>query len=103
MKHSRVISAAFADLREAVDWYDLHNFEIGSRLIAEFHVCVQKVTAQPLLYHPVYKEFRRVLLKPFPYLLYFRLDGETVVVMLLLHAARNPRLVRSLLDQRSYH
>ena len=98
----RVLSEAFDDLQEAIEWYDLHAGAVSDRLEHEFFSAVSKIAALPLTYPPIYREFRRVLLKPFPYLLYYRPDGDEVVVTLLFHASRNPRIARQLLNQRRY-
>jgi plasmid stabilization system protein ParE len=102
MNRARIIVEVFSDMREAVDWYDLRDDELGDRLENEFYAALSKIAAHPLMHQSVYKEFRRVLLKPFPYLLYYRLDGGTVVVVLLFHAARNPHRARNLLDHRRF-
>lgn len=49
---------------------------------------------------PVYSGFRRILLRPFPYKLYFRETGSFVVVSLVVHAARDPNAVKEMLQGR---
>ena len=63
-----------------------------------------KEGCEPLLFQPVYQEFRRVLLKRFPYALYFRIAGQTVVAFMVIHGARNPKLIKTFLRKRKlYH
>jgi plasmid stabilization system protein ParE len=42
----------------------------------------------------VHRETRRYLIERFPYCLYFRLEGDGVIVIALLHASRDPEVHR---------
>ena len=59
-----------------------------------------KAERNPALPRKVYKDFRRVLLRRFPYFLYFRIDGDTTVFFLLFHCARHPKGLRGELRER---
>ena len=54
----------------------------------------------PLIYRKIYRDFRRVLLARFPYVLYFLLERDAVVIFLLIHGARDPALTHRLLRER---
>lgn len=45
-------------------------------------------------------EFRRRLLRRFPYAIYFGIENDTIVVFGLFHCARNPRTIRAQLQDR---
>jgi len=44
---------------------------------------------------PSFTETRRVLVQRFPFCLFYRLDGDGVILIACLHAARDPKLGRS--------
>jgi plasmid stabilization system protein ParE len=82
-------AAAEADLREAQEWYESQSPGLGG----EFLLCVADVLAHleesaerfPLYY----RGFRRVLTRRFPYKLFYRIEGDAVIVFRILHAARD--------------
>ena len=101
MKALRILPAVAADVAEAARWYDKEGYlGLGDRFVATFHSCVEHLCEQGEIHRVVYSEFRRVLLRPFPYALYYRYQGEVMVISLVIHGARNPRRIRSLLHRR---
>ena len=84
-----VRAAADADLREARAWYDRQRAGLGDELllaVAEAMLRLEEVPEQTPEY---YKGFRRVLTKRFPYKIFYRIEGEAVIVFRILHAARD--------------
>jgi len=71
---------------------------------AEFLLCVEEVFARlnrtPEMYEEVYRGVRRALTRRFPYAVYYRVEGDEVVVLgsrgwattLLASVRRRPRL-----------
>lgn len=101
MKELRILPEVAADVAEAANWYHREGYVgLGDRFIAAFHSHVLHVQQTGEIYRVVYSDFRRILLKPFPYSLYYRYHGEFLVVTLVIHAARNPKLIRDLLSER---
>ena len=100
MSELRILPAVFNDMAEAADWYDDQLAGLGTRFMDSFYAALPEMTGNPLIYRPVYREFRRILLKPFPYAAYFRLVGDVTVVVLVFHTARSPDNLVSTLKQR---
>ena len=100
MSQLRILPAVFKDTAEAADWYEDQLAGLGSRFIDSFYATLPEMTQNPLIYRPVYREFRRILLRPFPYAAYFRLHGDVTVVVLVFHTARNPQSLLTNLRQR---
>ena len=55
-------------------------------------VIVERMSATPLQFPIVYKNVRRALLRRFPYMLFFTIDGETLLVIACFHSSRDPRI-----------
>lgn len=53
------------------------------------------IRRNPWVCAPIHKDVRRVLLRRFPYGLYYLVEDEWVVVLACFHAKRNPALLRS--------
>jgi plasmid stabilization system protein ParE len=98
MRAIRILSAVYDDFDATVDWYEsCANPDIAARFVEVFLSAVNRIAANPEIYRCVFLEFRRVLLKPFPYKLFFRIHRDEIIVVLLIHAARDPKLVRNIL------
>jgi len=65
-----------------------------------FYVGASIISANPLQYPKVYNEFRRCLLRRFPYALYYKIKNNKIIVCGLFHCARDPRTVFTELGER---
>lgn len=101
MKALRILPEVAVDVAEAARWYDEEGYlGLGDRFVETFYASVAHLQERGEIYRTVYSDFRRVLLRPFPYALYYRYLGEVMVISLVIHAARTPRRARSLLRSR---
>jgi plasmid stabilization system protein ParE len=90
------------DVHQAFIWYEVAATGLGHDLLRSYSAAVAAAQRPPLIYRKVYGDFRRVLLQRFPYVLYFRLEREAVVIFLLIHGARDPSLAQGLLRDRKH-
>lgn len=81
-------------------WYEEKATGLGEEFLRMFYAFTQEIARNPLLYRKVFRDFRRRLLRRFPYAIYFRIDGQEIVVFGLFHCARNPDIVRRELSDR---
>ena len=81
-------------------WYEEKARGLGGEFLRLFYAGAREIPRNPLLYPKVYREFRRRLLRRFPYAIYFRIEDETVIVFGLFHCARDPRTIRAQLQDR---
>jgi toxin ParE1/3/4 len=101
MKQVRLLPEVFHDVAQAAEWYDEKGYPgLGDRFLTTFYAYFPRLLQEGEIYKKVYRHFRRVLLKPFPYSLYYRYDDDWLVIVLVIHAARSPRLTRKLLSER---
>lgn len=102
MRDVRILPGVAEDVAEAASWYDQKGFRgLGDRFVATFYACIGETQEHGEIHRVVYSDFRRVLLKPFPYLLYYRYHGESLIISLVIHGARDPERVRALLRERN--
>ena len=88
------------DLAEAFVWYEERAEGIGQALVRAFFAAIALATRQPTLHRNVHAEFRRVLLRRYPYWLYYTVEGDEVVFFLLYPARRDPARIRQILSSR---
>jgi plasmid stabilization system protein ParE len=81
-------------------WYEGKSLGLGEEFLRIFYACASELPRNPLLYPKVYNEFRRRLLRRFPYAIYYIVQDFQVVVFGLFHCARDPRTVKATLRDR---
>ena len=103
MSTIRFLPAVFSDVEDAAQWYDERGYPgLGDRFIEVFYFHVEPIQQRGKSYGRVYDEFPRVLLNPFPYAAYFRYYEDLIVLSLVMHTARDPRLWRKMLRERPF-
>ena len=101
MSDVRILAEVSDDVADAAKWYDREGYPgLGDRFEGTFYSYVEHLQERGEIYRAVYSDFRRIFLSPFPYALYFRYHDALLVVVLVIHAARDPMHVRALLRER---
>ena len=77
------------DLAEASSWYERQERGVGLRLEAGAKGLFRRLSDEALLYAVRFSDVRRVNLRNFPYGVFYLVVGETVVVLGVLHGARD--------------
>ena len=94
MKDVVLRPAAAADVEEAYRWYEERRAGLGEEFLASFETTLNSCLANPNLYPVLHRDTRRALLKRFPYGLYYRVQGERLIVVACFHAKRDPATLR---------
>jgi plasmid stabilization system protein ParE len=82
--------AARWELIDAQEWYERELPGLGSRFRSEIDPVVERMTANPLQFPLLFQNIRRALIRRFPYMLLFTIDGDALTVMACFHASRDP-------------
>jgi toxin ParE1/3/4 len=83
--------AAHVDLREARDWYDQRREGLGTEFLLAIADAMLVLEEAPQRYPVYYRDFRRLLTDRFPYKIFYRVEGQAVIVYRVLHGARDHR------------
>ncbi len=86
-----VRSAAAADIEEAYSWYRNRAAKLGDQFLVEVDRALRRITTNPEAYPVLHRDTRRILLRRFPYGLFDRLYGDTILIVGCFHARRDPR------------
>jgi len=81
-------------------WYEGKSPGLGDEFLRIVYACTGEIPRNPLLYPKVHNEFRRRLLRRFPYAIYFIIKEDQIIVYGLFHCARDPRTIRIKLQDR---
>lgn len=79
------ISAASADLLAAHDWYEQRSPGLGKDFVRMVDAAIAVITRQLELLPPVHRGLRRMLVRRFPYAVFYRIDPDAVRVIAVLH------------------
>ena len=82
-------ATAEADLRDARDWYELQKPGLGDEFLLSILNAMTDLESTPEQPSFYYRDFRRLMPHRFPYKIFYRIEGDTVVVFRILHAARD--------------
>ena len=94
MKPPILRPAAAADVEGAYRWYEDQRAGLGEEFLVAVETGLEMIAAHPLAAPVVHKDTRRLLLRRFPYGVFYRLVEEQVVVVGCLHAKLHPRVWR---------
>ena len=101
MRELRILPEVAEDLSEAAKWYDEKGYlGLGDRFIETFYSYVPHVLERGEIYRTVYSDFRKILLQPFPYFLFYRYHDDLLVITSVISAVRKPSLIRRVLKER---
>jgi hypothetical protein len=81
-------------------WYEAKSSGLGEEFLQVFFACTQEISDNPLLSPKIFGEFRRRLIRKFPFVLYYQIDRKTIVVFGLFHCARGPLFIQKQLNNR---
>jgi toxin ParE1/3/4 len=81
---------AEADVDHAIRWHEAERPGRGTKLIESLDAAIELIEHQSAAFPEGALGFQSVVLRRFPYRLYFRAEGEQLVVHALFHTALNP-------------
>ncbi|MBI5676293.1 MAG: type II toxin-antitoxin system RelE/ParE family toxin [Nitrospirae bacterium] len=88
------------DLINGYVWYESKSRGLGEDFLRMFYAYANEILWNPLRYPKVYQDFRRRLLRRFPYAIYFEIENDQIIVFGLFHCARNPQAINAELKNR---
>lgn len=77
------------DVQEAAFWYHEHDPVVARRFVDQARKAIRLAGESPLRFPLRFAHIRRVRLHRFPHSVFFTLRGETVLVLGVLHGARD--------------
>ncbi len=99
MKYRLVIQPeAEADLDEAYRWYEKQRSGLGSQFIECVEAVLDRISERPELHAVVYRTVRQTLVRRFPYVVCYVLEGHCVDVVAVFHGQRDPASWKSRVD-----
>jgi len=79
------------EIEDAVWYYEKKRKGLGESFLKELDHTFILISNVPELFNLKYRNTREVLIKRFPFLVVYEIEGETVIVYSVFHARQNPR------------
>ncbi|HLA85001.1 MAG TPA: type II toxin-antitoxin system RelE/ParE family toxin [Thermoguttaceae bacterium] len=89
---------AARDIDDAYGWYECQRAGLGEEFLTCIDACVQAICRAPEMHAKVYGDFRRGLVRRFPYAIFYEYADGIVTVYGVFHAARDPAKWRQRLE-----
>lgn len=83
--------AAAADFEDACRWYENLRPGLGDEFLDAVDKTLDSVSEAPRSYRVVHRDTRRVLIRRFPYMIFYRIVGEDILILGCFHGKRDPR------------
>jgi plasmid stabilization system protein ParE len=79
------------DIAEAYAWYEGRRPGLGEEFLSCVDACIETIRRTPQMNARVHENYRRGLVRRFPYAVFYECTGETVTVYGVFHTSRDPR------------
>jgi plasmid stabilization system protein ParE len=79
-----------SDVRAAYTWYETREPGLGGEFLRSVRASLALIRRRPELYPKIFHEYRRALLRRFPFGVIYEFSGDAVIVYAIFHHSRNP-------------
>ncbi len=88
------------DLIQAMIWYDSKRENLGREFFNDFEITIDRIKVNPNAFREIFPEVRRVLIKRFPYKVFYTVSENTIYIIGVMHAKRSSVFVRDRLGSK---
>ena len=78
------------DIEATFNWFEREESGLGSQFLVELRAAYARILVHPFGYQDLRAGVRRALTRRFPYGIYFSVEADAIVVLAVLHSARDP-------------
>jgi len=86
---------AEADIEEAYHWYECQRSGLGSDFLLCVEEGLEKIQKDPEMYPVVHRNVRRLLIRRFPYGIFYITGPGLTTVLAVFHGHRDPKVWKS--------
>lgn len=87
-------SYAREDIREIALWYRNEQDGLDDRFIFSLKASLDSLIKNPFVYQINFHSVRSMLMKRFPYRIYYLIEEPAILIVGVMHTKRNPKLIR---------
>ncbi len=82
---------ANTEIENALSWYNEQRKGLAGELSLKIFQAIDIIQQQPFLFNAVYKDFRKINLRIFPYSIIYKVEEDAVIIMSFHHHKRHPK------------
>jgi plasmid stabilization system protein ParE len=86
---------ADAELAEARQWYSHQRQDLDVEFMERIDDALSRVVSNPDSYPIVYRTLRRVVVRRFPFAVFYEIAGDEIQVIAVFHSRRDPETWKS--------
>ena len=94
--------AVKAEIEEAAKWYEDHRKELAQSSLEDLQAVLKAITSNPAIFQYVYSDVRKGSMKKFPYNIFYRHTDDKIIIYMVLHQKRNPKVWKKAVRKRDY-
>jgi len=87
----RITPPAAQDMRDAYTWYEQQQLGLGEAFLLRLEARLEAIRRMPERFERVHRNFRRALVRRYPYAIFFEHDGSAATVYSIVHTAQDAR------------
>jgi plasmid stabilization system protein ParE len=91
LKNLVILSDAEQDATEAYAWYEGKEPGLGEEFLRCVDACILSIRRNPELHQFVFESYRRVMVRRFPYVIFYEYSDNTIVVYSVFHCSQDPK------------
>ena len=91
----RLHPEAEGEFRDAIIWYEHQRKGLGSEFILCIDEVIERIRRNPETYPKVHQAVHRIVVRRFPFALFYEVVGSEIRVLAIFHSRRDPSRWRS--------
>lgn len=93
-----ILPEAEQDVAQAYGWYEEQEPGLGEEFLRCVDACLQFIRRNPEMYPVAHQDYRRGVLRRFPYVAFYEHSETKVIVYAVFHCSQDPKKWRSRLS-----
>ena len=89
----KILTQSKQDIWNIISWYENHQEGLGERFDSNINILFLEIAANPTHFSFYKNNFRRAVVKHFPYLVIFKIIENEIVVYTIVYGGRYPKLI----------
>jgi plasmid stabilization system protein ParE len=85
-----IVPEAELDIAEAYIWYEGRRAGLGEEFLTSVDACFERIRRRPEMYPVVHEDYRRSLIRRFPYAVFYEQSETTIMIYAVFHTSRDP-------------
>ena len=78
------------EFRDATVWYEHQRKGLGSEFVLCIDEAIERIRHSPEMYLKVHKDIRRIVVRRFPFAVFYEITATEIRILAIFHSRRDP-------------